>query len=153
MIEETIYPNYANLTNQTIEVGGNLSFSKPEANCVEVYFPSTTSVQFCEKREMLSFVVTLSEDYRNSTRGLLGTWNDDPNDDFTLPDGTVLPPSLTSRKIHFDFGVKCEFLITYMKNRFRLKSMNTAQWDVMDLWVELFCHCTFKVLSGKVYII
>ena len=111
LIEETIYPNYANLTNQTIDVGGNLSFSKPEANCVEVYFPSTTSVQFCEKREMLSFVVTLSEDYRNSTRGLLGTWNDYPNDDFTLPDGTVLSPSSTSREIHFDFGVKCELLL------------------------------------------
>ena len=111
MIEETIYPNYANLTNQIIEVGGNLSFSKPEANCVEVYFPSTTSVQFCEKREMLSFVVTLSEDYRNSTRGLLGTWNDDPTDDFTLPNGTVLSPSSTSREIHFDFGVKCELLL------------------------------------------
>ena len=111
LIEETIYPNYATLTNQTIEVGGNLSFSKPEANCVEVYFPSTTSVQFCEKREMLSFVVTLSEDYRNSTRGLLGTWNDDPNDDFTLPDGTVLSPSSTSREIHFDFGVKCALLL------------------------------------------
>ena len=111
LIEETIYPNYANLTNQIIEVGGNLSFSKPEANCVEIYFPSTTSVQFCEKREMLSFVVTLSEDYRNSTRGLLGTWNDYPNDDFTLPDGTVLSPSSTSREIHFDFGVKCELLL------------------------------------------
>ena len=111
LIEETIYPNYANLTNQTIDVGGNLSFSKPEANCVEVYFPSTTSVQFCEKREMLSFVVTLSEDYRNSTRGLLGTWNDYPNDDFTLPDGTVLSPSSTSREIHFDFGVKCALLL------------------------------------------
>ena len=149
MIEETIYPNYANLTNQTIDVGGNLSFSKPEANCVEVYFPSTTSVQFCEKREMLSFVVTLSEDYRNSTRGLLGTWNDDPNDDFTLPDGTVLPPSSTSRKIHFDFGVKCKFLITYMKNRFRLKSINPARWDVMDLWVELYYHCKFKFFPEK----
>ena len=111
LIEGTIYPNYANLTNQTIEVGGNLSFSKPEANCVEVYFPSTTSVQFCEKREMLSFVVTLSDDYRNRTRGLLGTWNDDPNDDFTLPDGTALSPSSTSREIHFYFGVKCEFII------------------------------------------
>ena len=102
---------------------------------------------------MLSFVVALSEDYRNSTRGLLGTWNDDPNDDFTLPDGTVLSPSLTSRKIHFDFGVKCEFLITYMKNRFRLKSINTAQWDAMDLWVELYYHYKFKVFSEKVYII
>ena len=108
MIAHEIYSNHANLTNQTIEVGGNLSFSKPEEGCLEVSFPSTTSVQFCEKKEMLSFVVTLSEDYKNSTRGLLGTWNDDPDDDFTLPDGTVLSPSLTSREIHFNFGVKCK---------------------------------------------
>ncbi|XP_073234800.1 mucin-like protein [Porites lutea] len=138
LIEETIYPNYAKLTNQTIDVGGNLSFSKPEANCVEVFFPSTTSVQFCEKREMLSFVVTLSEDYRNSTRGLLGTWNDNPNDDFTLPDGTILPSSLTSRKIHFDFGVKWQInqsqsLFTYAQN----ESVDTfAKPDFLPMFIE-----------------
>jgi len=58
---------------------------------------------------MLSFVVTLGDDYKNNTKGLLGTWNDNPDDDFTLPDGTVLPPSSTPKAIHFDFGVKCKY--------------------------------------------
>ena len=57
---------------------------------------------------MLSFVVTPAELYKNTTKGLLGTWNDDPGDDFTLPDGTVLPSSSTLRQIHFGFGVKCK---------------------------------------------
>ena len=40
---------------------------------------------------MMSFIVTPGDDYKNATKGLLGTWNDNPNDDFTLPDGTELP--------------------------------------------------------------
>ena len=57
---------------------------------------------------MMSFIVTPGDDYKNTTKGLLGTWNDNPNDDFTLPDGTELPSSLTLRDIHFNFGVKCK---------------------------------------------
>ena len=111
MIDQESYNNYNNLTNQSVSVGRNVSISKPEENCLDVSFPSTTSVKFCEKKEMLSFVVTPSDDYKNTTKGLLGTWNDNPDDDFTLPDGTVLPSSSTLREIHFGFGVKCEYSI------------------------------------------
>ena len=69
---------------------------------------SLTSVKFCEKKEMMSFIVTPGDDYKNTTKGLLGTWNDNPDDDFTLPDGTELPSSLTLKEIHFNFGVKCK---------------------------------------------
>ena len=108
LIDHTIYSNYSSLTNDSVNVGSNLSISKPEDNCLEVSFPSLTSVKFCEKKEMMSFIVTPGDDYKNTTKGLLGTWNDNPNDDFTLPDGTELPSSLTLREIHFKFGVKCK---------------------------------------------
>lgn len=108
-VDKAIYSGYEELTsNQSKEIGRNLFASKPDENCVEAFFPSTTSVTFCENKQMLSVVISLAESYRGTTKGLLGTWNDDPNDDFTLPDGTVLPPSLTAREIHFGFGVKCE---------------------------------------------
>ena len=110
MIDHAVYSGYNNLTNQSVSVGGNISFSKPEENCLDVSFPSTTSVKFCEKKEMLSFVATPGDDYKNTTKGLLGTWNDNPDDDFTLPDGTVLPSSSRLREIHFEFGVKCEYI-------------------------------------------
>ena len=109
MIDQANYNGYNNLTNQSVIVGRNLSLSKPEENCLEVSFPSTTSIKLCEKKEMLSFVVTPGDDYRNTTKGLLGTWNDNPDDDFTLPGGKVLPSSSTFREIHFGFGVKCEY--------------------------------------------
>ena len=108
LIDHTIYSNYSSLTNDSVNVGSNLSISKPEDNCLEVSFPSLTSVKFCEKKEMMSFIVTPGDDYKNTTKGLLGTWNDNPNDDFTLPDGTELPSALTLREIHFKFGVKCK---------------------------------------------
>ena len=112
LIDKENYNGYNNLTNQSVSVGTNVSISKPEENCLEVSFPSTTSVKFCEKKEMLSFVVTPGDDYKNTTKGLLGTWNDNPDDDFTLPNGTALPPSSTLREIHFGFGVKCEYSIS-----------------------------------------
>ena len=105
----TLYSNFSSLTNQSIETAGNLSISKSDDDCLEVSFPSTTSVIFCARKAMLSFVVSPGDDYKNRTKGLLGTWNDNTSDDFTLPDGTVLSPSSTDREIHFGFGVKCEF--------------------------------------------
>ena len=108
LIDNTTYSGFNDLTNQSIEIGRNLFISKPEENCLEVSFPSSTSVKFCEKKGMLYFVVTPGDDYKNKTKGLMGTWNDNPNDDYTLPDGTVLPPSLTLMEIHFRFGDKCE---------------------------------------------
>ena len=110
LIDRVIYSGYHNLTNRSVETGEKLFISKPKENCLAVSFPSATSVQFCEQKEMLSFVVTPGDDYKNATKGLMGTWNDDPDDDFTLPDGTVLPSSSTSRALHFGFGVKCEYL-------------------------------------------
>ncbi|XP_044174744.1 uncharacterized protein LOC114975818 isoform X3 [Acropora millepora] len=117
----TLYSNFSSLTNQSIETAGNLSISKSEKNCLEVSFPSTTSVIFCARKEMLSFVVSPGDDYKNRTKGLLGTWNDNTSDDFTLPDGTVLSPSSTDREIHFGFGVKWQInhsqsLFTYAQN-------------------------------------
>ena len=112
-IDKANFDNYDNLTNQSVEVNRKLSVSKTEEDCLQVSFPSTTSVNFCEKKGMLSFVVSLAEVYRNTTKGLLGTWNDDQDDDFTLPDGTVLQSSSSLSDIHFKFGVKCNYIQNY----------------------------------------
>ena len=133
MINKTIFHGYNSLTNQSKEIGGNLSVSKPDDNCLEVYFPSTTAVTFCEKKEMLSFVVALGGGYKNTTQGLLGTWNDDLDDEFTLPDGTMLPPSSSLREIHFEFGVKCKYIFIA-----KLRLM----WHVVR-------HCVYLQMTPK----
>ena len=116
LIDHNIYSGYNNMTNQSREIGRSIFASKPEENCVEVYFPSTSSVKFCEKKEMLSFVVALWSGFKNTTKGLLGAWNDNPDDEFTLPDGTVLASSSTLREIHFGFGVKCKYILILIIN-------------------------------------
>ncbi|XP_078368612.1 mucin-like protein [Oculina patagonica] len=120
-INQKIYNGYKNLTNRTVEVERNLYVSKPEENCLQVSFPSTMSVTFCEKNGMLSIVVNPAEVYKNATKGLMGTMNGNPDDDFTLPDESVLPLSSTLREIHFGFGVKWQInqsqsLFTYAAN-------------------------------------
>ena len=55
----------------------------------------------------LSVAVLLPEKFLTHTRGLLGTFNNDPADDFTLRSGEVLPPSASSREL-FRFGADCK---------------------------------------------
>ena len=84
----------------------------PKQGCFEASFPSGASVEFCELKGMLSIVVTPTESFKNSTSGLMGTWNDDPTDDFTLPDGAVLSSEANDSSIHFNFGLKCTYTST-----------------------------------------
>ena len=158
MFNQTQYTDYNNLTNQTVEIPGNLSISKKDENCLDVSFPSTTSVKFCERKEMLSFVVTLGDGYKNNTKGLLGTWNDNLDDDFTLPDGTVLPPSSTSKAIHFDFGVKCEYICsncTYVCNPYiSWQNYHLTKVCVINNWFMLCVRtssygCTWEVWIAR----
>ncbi|KAJ7380979.1 hypothetical protein OS493_004572 [Desmophyllum pertusum] len=83
---------------------------------------------------MMSFVVTPGDDYKNATKGLLGTWNDNPDDDFTLHDGTVLPPSSTLREIHFGFGAK------YV-DECQSNSSNNCEQICVNLPASFFCDC------------
>ena len=55
----------------------------------------------------LSVAVLLPEKFLTHTQGLLGTFNNDPADDFTLRSGEVLPPSASSREL-FRFGADCK---------------------------------------------
>ena len=71
-------------------------------------FPSGISVTFSEVKGMMVIVFAAPESYKNKTKGLLGVWNDDPSDDFTLPGGSVLPTSSNQSTIHYDFGLKCK---------------------------------------------
>lgn len=109
-IDGTLFSGYNNLTNVSKEIGGNLRAARKKDKCLDVTFKSGTGVQFCEDKGLMTFVVTLSDEYFNKTRGLLGTYNDNPEDDFTLPNGTVLSSNLTSSQIHYDFGLVCKCL-------------------------------------------
>lgn len=127
LINGTLYPGINNLTNISRNVGGNLQAKKNEDNCVQVIFPSGSGVDFCVSKGMMSFVVALDTQYYNKTKGLLGTFNENKDDDFTLPNGTVLSPSITAKQIHYDFGLKCKFKVFHGFTSF-------PQWAVELCW-------------------
>ena len=52
---------------------------------------------------------------QNMTRGLMGNWTFDIQDDFTLPDGSEKTVYQTSdlKNLHDEFAMECKFLILY----------------------------------------
>ncbi|XP_020763006.2 sushi domain-containing protein 2 [Odocoileus virginianus] len=70
---------------------------------VSVMLTSEAGLEISLQGPFLSVAVLLPEKFLTHTRGLLGTLNDNPADDFTLRSGEVLPPSAGSREL-FQFG-------------------------------------------------
>ncbi|XP_056393196.1 sushi domain-containing protein 2 [Hyla sarda] len=70
---------------------------------VTAMFPSGAGVEVRGRGKFLSINVLLPEEFMNQTQGLMGVMNNNPNDDFTLRDGRVLPTDSTSEQL-FQFG-------------------------------------------------
>ena len=110
-IDSMLFAGYSNLTNVSSDIGGNLRAARKTETCLDVTFKSGTGVRFCVDKCLMTFVVMLSDKYFNKTKGLLGTYNGNPDDDFTLPTGGApLSEDLNSSAIHYNFGLKCKFL-------------------------------------------
>ena len=56
---------------------------------------------------ILSFQLSVPQTFRNNTRGLLGMWNGNQDDDFLRPDGTTLSIDSEQPEIFKQFGEKC----------------------------------------------
>ncbi len=55
-----------------------------------------------------TFVAAFLSSYENSSLGLAGKWNGNMDDDFTIPDGTILPINMNDSEIFYQFGEACE---------------------------------------------
>ena len=76
--------------------------------------------------DILSFQLSIPELFFNKTKGLLGVWNGNSEDDFLRPDGTRISTDLDESIIFEEFGEKCMYIIiiiyigicacTYMHN-------------------------------------
>ena len=58
----------------------------------------------------LSIIFVVPDSFWNQTKGLMGTWNGDGNDDFLTPDGITLPSNLTTEELHDQFGLECKII-------------------------------------------
>lgn len=89
----------------------NITLIRESDGSITALFPSGISFTFASVEKTLAIAFDGPEEFKNRTKGLLGTWNDDPSDDFLAPDGTLLPADATPQQIHYEFGLKCKFYI------------------------------------------
>ena len=59
--------------------------------------------------DILSFELSIPEVYYGNTQGLLGVWNDNQEDDFRGPDGTMISINSSDEAIFQQFGEKCKW--------------------------------------------
>lgn len=87
-------------------VPGVFVFS-PKPTNVTVMFPSGTGVQVRAGEGVMTLTVLLPHDLHNHTQGLLGTMNDDPEDEFTSSNGLIIPSDSSAQDI-FSYCAGCE---------------------------------------------
>ena len=65
--------------------------------------------------DILSFQLSVPETFYNNTKGLLGVWNGNPEDDFLRPDGSRISINSSESTIFEQFGEKCKCFYYYIR--------------------------------------
>lgn len=85
----------------------NQIFVRSDSDALVITTPIGATLMVSIQESFLSIVTELSGSFMGTTRGLLGVFNGNPDDDFTTPDGTVLSSSSTEEEIYHQFGLQC----------------------------------------------
>jgi len=78
--------------------------AEPEPDHYVALLPSGVIIELSADEAVLTAFSVLPQFFRNKTRGLLGTWNGNRDDDFTLPDGSDISSTSTQEEIFNGFG-------------------------------------------------
>ncbi|XP_078060256.1 mucin-4-like [Mustelus asterias] len=89
--------------NKEIFRNGSSYLEKNGNASIIASFSSGISVTVTAEYGMLLAITNLPEDFKDRTKGLLGVWNGDQNDDFTMPNGSAIPINSSESTI-FDYG-------------------------------------------------
>ena len=93
--------------NQTREFN-NVDLSLSRNGSLIVAYSSGISLEVTPLSGMINIAVNLPIAYKGQTRGLLGVWNDNINDDFTRPDERIVDINSTESQIFYQFGQPCK---------------------------------------------
>ena len=70
-------------------------------------FENSVVITIKAANNILSFQLSVPEPFFNNTKGLLGVWSGNQDDDFLKPDGTTLPINSSEDVIFHQFGEQC----------------------------------------------
>ena len=111
--------NSQNITNILMEINStyndtneNIQILREDTNSISCVFSNGISIVITAVQGVLNIVASVPPSWKGSTKGLLGNYNGNKNDDF-VPRGadTSLPGTITDRSIHFQFAQTCELLL------------------------------------------
>uniref|UniRef100_A0A8C8UDM4 Mucin-4 n=1 Tax=Peromyscus maniculatus bairdii TaxID=230844 RepID=A0A8C8UDM4_PERMB len=92
-------------TNHTEEVFNTTGVLMTQnGSQVSASFDGTVTISVIALSNILHASSSLPEGYRHHTKGLLGVWNDNPEDDFRMPNGSTIP-SKSSEETIFHYGM------------------------------------------------
>ncbi|PKU39809.1 mucin-4 [Limosa lapponica baueri] len=67
---------------------------------ITAVFDGAIAISISANSGILSVVCSLPSQYQNSTKGLLGVWDNDPADDFQMPNGTSIPVNSSEEEVY-----------------------------------------------------
>ncbi|CAL1547142.1 unnamed protein product [Lymnaea stagnalis] len=91
------------LTKEYIDIFRDNRFNKTKVGAL---FPSNVIVEVNVGVDCLELNMEVDKSIRGKTKGLLGNFNGRADDDFLLPNGTVLPANMTEEQIYRNFANK-----------------------------------------------
>lgn len=104
LVNGTEYPRYS-IFNSTPEIiQDEISVTKPAENTLIITTSDGNGIEVKAEARNLVVTVVLDDNLFGKTTGLLGNWSGRTDDDFLLPNGTILQQPLTDKQIHFDYG-------------------------------------------------
>ena len=111
----------------------SLTLSVEDSHRIGVLSTSGVNIRVTQQFGHIGAIsVSISDRHTHNTRGLLGSYNDDPTDDLMPKTGSSsLPVNSTQEQVHYQFGLSCESCYhnnyTYQKGKV----------------FELDCHSSF----------
>ncbi|XP_064021849.1 mucin-4 [Pogoniulus pusillus] len=123
-------------------------------------FDGAIAISISATSRILSVVCSLSNQYHNSTKGLLGVWDHDPTDDFQMPNGTSIPVNSSEEEIysygmtwavgeHSLFSQPLDSLAMNFRPIFmsQLRQENESQYQLAALQCRGSKECIYDSLS------
>lgn len=104
---------HVRLNNQTVTLDDQEIFNTTgvvmtrNGSLVSASLDDTVIISVTALSNILHASCGLPEEYRNHTEGLLGVWNNNPEDDFKMPNGTTIPQD-SNEEMLFHYGMTWE---------------------------------------------
>ena len=124
----------------------SIQILREDTNSISCVFSNGISIVISAVQGVLNIVAIVPPSWKGSTKGLLGNYNGNKDDDF-VPRGAdnSLPGTITDRIVHFNFAQTCTLLFLQAK-QYCLKSLFSTQGMRLS---QSLCSPTCKASHGN----